>query len=367
MYLHVPFCIRKCPYCAFYSVPMSNRELVGVYLDAVELEASKWSNWRTCKRPIRTLYIGGGTPSLLSVGEWERLKNILERNFNLDFLEEATVEANPGSLNEDLLTFWKEWRITRVSIGCQSFDKQDLLILGRPHGALEGMKSLELALVKGFHVSCDLLFGLPGQTIRRWHANLETALRLGVHHVSCYQLTLEEGTQWGKSPPQSIPSGYPFYRWAQYYLEKKGLYQYEIASFALRGFECSHNLGYWYRRDCIGIGPGAWGFIRGRRYKNVSSLKDYVSRLKEGRSIKEWSERLIGLHGALEAAMLGLRTRWGIDEIDLIEEFGKEKAQEVLLRLEDVPEHLLKKKPHKLVLTRRGMRVGNAIWEKLVS
>jgi len=366
LYLHVPFCVRKCPYCAFYSVPIENRDVVREYLDALEVEALKWSKSRLCQYPIRTLYIGGGTPSILSVHEWERLKDILDQNFNLALLEEATVEANPASINKELLNFWKGWRITRISIGCQSFDKGDLTILARPHSEVDATRAIELALERDFYVSCDLLFGLPGQTLRKWHKNLQTAVKSGVHHISCYELTLEEGTPWGDVPPKNIPQGYPFYRWAQYYLEKKGFEQYEIASFARSGLECKHNLGYWYRRNCIGIGPGAWGFVSGRRYKNVSSLKMYVSRLKEGRSVKQWSERLSDLSAALEVTMLGLRTRWGIDVMELEEMFGEKNAKEVFSRLENIPKHLIKRMPRKLTLTRQGMRVGNAIWQELI-
>jgi len=171
----------------------------------------------------QTLYIGGGTPTVLSAKQWEKLILILERYVDfLPFLE-ASVEANPGSLRADHIKLWRSWKITRVSLGAQSLDEGELNWLRRPHNAYEVADSLAALVASGLDVSVDLLFGLPGQTIQSWHRAIKDCLRFGIRHLSIYELTLEENTPWGENPPKGLTAGYPLYRFAQWYLPKKDL------------------------------------------------------------------------------------------------------------------------------------------------
>lgn len=364
LYVHIPFCRSKCPYCAFYSFPPAVGDIPS-FLQALEKEIALLGREGDLPR-IRTAYIGGGTPSLLSVPDWRRLIRILERAFTFIPGAEVTVEANPASLTGGHLSLWKDWRVTRVSLGVQSLQDKDLLAAGRAHDRRLALDSMTRISGTDLSLSVDLLFGLPGQHFRGWGETLREILSEGVDHVSIYQLTLEEGTPWGERPPNDLAEGYPFYRWAQYYLEKKGLLQYEIASFARPGRWCRHNVSYWRGGEFIGLGPSAWGYRKYQRTRNIPDLPEYCSMVARGKSPVCYSERLEGDRLASESAILALRTRWGIRLQDLRRDWGDDLPERMAAALKELPRDLFRRSPGRIALSRRGMRVGNSIWERLV-
>jgi oxygen-independent coproporphyrinogen-3 oxidase len=303
---------------------------------------------------------------VLSLEQWHRLAILLERNFDLSHLEELTIEANPESLSASHLEFWKNWRATRISLGVQSLHDRELLQLGRLHDSKQALEALDASLESGLLTSCDVIFGIPEQDLRSWHETIHFLARKNVPHISAYQLSIEPGSRWADDPPDATSYGYPLYRWAQFYLCRKGYTQYEVSSFCRNSSWCLHNLGYWYERDCIGLGPSAWGLVKGRRYRNVASLETYCRRLQAGCNVKEWSERLSGDDAASEAAVLALRTAWGLDLSHFAKQFGDKNATRLRRRLSEMPDRYLSLQDGRAALTREGLRVGNALWERLL-
>jgi len=363
LYLHVPFCAVKCGYCSFYSRPFG------------EVPASVWLNGVSCETrhlsitwgeniPLRTIYIGGGTPSALPVSIWKDLLDILKNAFDFSSLEEFTVEANPCSLTNKHLLCWRDSRVTRVSLGIQSLNDNELEWLGRVHNAKTALRSIEKTLSCGFDVSADLMFGLTPQTLASWRNSLRSTIAAGLKHISIYQLTLEPGVPLAYAS-ESLPDGYPFYRFAQWYLNRKGLPQYEIASFAPPDKECRHNLTYWRQGNVLAIGPSAWGYIDGQRFRNARTLEEYSALVEKGLPIVE-AERLKGQAQGIEAAILALRTRHGLGLLSFAAQFGEDLAEKISDMLKGMPPHLLSFKNENVSLTPAGMRVGNAIWSELL-
>lgn len=314
----------------------------------------------------RTVYIGGGTPSMLSVSQWKRLFGSLESRLDLSKTEEFTVEANPESLTPESLALWRERSVSRISIGVQSLDDGELKWLGRIHDANMAIKALVMSLDTGFDVSADLMFGLRGQTVRKWHKNLSSLAKLGLEHLSLYQLSLEENSRWGKAPPEGIADGYGHYRWAQWYLPRRGFRQYEIASFAKGNKQSRHNMAYWKREPVLGVGPGAWGFLGGLRYGNVRDLSSYLRALESRSWAARYIERISGLAEASEAAILALRTSSGVDLVSFRADFGDAAARRLITEIQGFPPYCVESKGTVIRLSPKGMRVANSLWERLL-
>ncbi|MBP8673060.1 MAG: coproporphyrinogen III oxidase family protein [Synergistales bacterium] len=357
--------MRKCPYCPFYSFRASEEEMA-LYLDALRAEFALWKDLCGRLPIVNTLYLGGGTPTVLPPHLWERLIGLLDGA--LDFVPclEVTVEANPDSLSPDHLRIFKEWRINRLSVGVQSFDDHELSWLARSYDRHQAIEAVERSVSAGFAVSVDLLFGLYGQTLRKWHKSVALTLALGVSHLSTYQLTLEPGTPWGSSQPEGLPNGYPFYRWAQWYLEKKGFMQYEIASFSLPGKWCHHNLAYWHGGNVLGLGAGAWSYLEGLRFGNVNSYSRYMESIAERALPVAFWERLDGEKRAREAAVLALRTRWGISIESFIRKYGLSYTKKILDSMDNFPEECLVVGRGRIALSKKGRRVANALWADII-
>ena len=365
LYVHIPFCSAKCPYCAFYSRRPEAGDF-SRFLVSLGMEIAMFSRSWGKMPEVRTAFIGGGTPTILDPDHWAMFVSLLESSFSFLPGAEITVEANPGSISPEHLDIWKEWRISRVSLGVQSLNDQELRVLVRPHNSRQSLEAMSSVRDAGFSLSADLLFGLPLQDLRTWHSNLEGVLNAGVEHISIYQLSLEPGTPWGFAPPEKLAEGYPLYRWAQYFLGKKGLRQYEIASFARPGRWCRHNVAYWRQKNVIGLGPSAWGYLEGTRTRNTADLDDYVSCLERGESPVRFTEKLEGRELASESAILALRTRWGVRFQKYRRRFGDEALAELMEKLDELPAHLVRRNPASAALSREGMRVGNAVWERFL-
>lgn len=364
LYIHVPFCERKCNYCAFESaVPREGeREL---WLSMLEREFSL--RLSSAERPrLATCYVGGGTPTTLTGPQWLVLTELIERYFDFDQKAEVTVEANPNSLRAEHLLTWRDWRVTRVSIGVQSFDDAELSLMGRLHSPRQAHGAISAALASGFSVSADFIFGLPYQSFANWGRTLREAARCGLDHISLYQLSLEEGTPWGSLDEKILGDGYAAYRWAQWYLPRKGYAQYEVANFAKPGRESRHNINYWREGEYFGAGPGAAGYLSGLRYKNFGELRRYAAELTKGRLPVEEEERLPLEKSAREAAVLGLRMTSGIDRTAFTERYGEKALDSLTASLRKFPRDLYEDDGRGIRLTRKGLRVANLIWSEII-
>ncbi len=316
LYIHVPFCRSKCLYCDFYSV--ASRAAVPAWLQAVQKEALLY---RERFHDFDSLYIGGGSPSILDERELAELLGCVHKHFTFRSESEMTMEANPDSLSRDKLQTAADLGINRISLGVQSLDDMDLEYLGRTHSSKQALQSLDMVRSSGFAgVSADLIYGLETQSMQGWRKTLEQLLEFRPEHISCYQLTLERGTPlWkmkaaGRARAVSERLESAFFIWTSRYLEKQGYQHYEISNFA-RGPEnmCRHNLKYWSHIPYLGLGPSAHSLHAGSRWWNVRSIEKYCGRLAQAKAPVEASEVLSDEQFDLETLDLGLRTSAGVD------------------------------------------------------
>lgn len=364
VYIHVPFCEAKCPYCAFPSaVRRAGDE--ALYLRAIAEETASRGGAAGSPARVRTLYIGGGTPTVLSADVWRVLIGTIEGAFSFSEDAEVTVEANPGSLSAAHLRLWRDWRVTRVSVGAQSFDDAELALLGRVHSRAQAFDAAAACRAAGFSVSLDLMFGLPGQPLRGWARSLDDACSLRPHHISIYQLSVEPGTPF-EGRNFTLTDGYAPYRYAQWLLPRRGYEQYEVASFALPGHESRHNMNYWADGAYLGLGPGAWSCAGGARRRNEPNLARYADLVGRGESAAVYEERLEDGAAARQAAVLALRTRNGITWRDFARRYGEAATVSIGEKLAQFPADLVRRGELGASLTPKGLRVANRIWEELI-
>lgn len=315
LYVHVPFCKTKCPYCDFYSVTSTDR--VRYFLETLDVEARLY---REHFPAFDTLFLGGGTPSWLSEAHLAELIKTLRRHFAFAPESEITIEANPDDITAEKLRLFRNLGINRLSLGVQTFDELELGFLGRRHTAKQTEEALPLIRAAGFrNIGMDLIYGLPGQTIAAWRSTLETALRFNPEHLSCYQLTLAAGTPMGKRAAQGdlVPldeeAQREFFLFTARFLQERGYLHYEVANFA-RGEEyiCRHNRKYWTRVPYLGLGPAAHSFDGQRRWWNFASVEQYSASLQAGEVPVAGRETLTPEQVRLETLCLGFRTREGV-------------------------------------------------------
>lgn len=311
LYIHIPFCVRRCVYCNFYS-SIYDKDIASPYIDTLIAQVEKID----CAPS--TIYIGGGTPTILDTGLLERLLKSL-RKFSKPAAE-FTVEANPESLDAGALKLIRDYGVNRISIGTQSLDERKLKKLGRLHTAGRARESITLALKAGFsNISVDLIFGMWGEDIESWDSELDEAARLPVMHVSCYELTYEKETPLFAALmnrsimplDDDVVAG--MYETAIDKLSLGGFKQYEVSNFAKPGFECKHNMNYWDNNPYIGLGASAVSYVDGVRSKFISDVNEYTQRFRDGKSLIESSEKLSPIKKARETAAVKIRTRAGID------------------------------------------------------
>ena len=364
LYVHVPFCRSKCPYCAFYSFRPQGGDYE-LWTRCAVKELQVLSEKLGQHKKLTTIYFGGGTPSLMPKENWKEIFRALEQ-LPRDEACEFTVEANPESVSNEKLLLWQDHGVNRISLGVQSLNDTELKVMARRHNAQQALQALEMCCRNGFRSSADLMFALPAQTFRSWHNSLRTLVHAGVQHISLYQLTLEPDSYWGSHEPEGLPDGYQMYRWAQYYLRQKGLRQYEIASFASEGQESRHNLVYWHRGDVYAVGPGAWGFVDGVRFAKFKELVSWAKKVDEGGDAVEYTENLLGPRAAAEAAVLALRTADGISFDDFAFRYGEQYLSQIVKRLRAMPLRHIIWRDDGVALSACGMRVGNSIWSELI-
>jgi oxygen-independent coproporphyrinogen-3 oxidase len=315
LYIHIPFCLSKCPYCDFYSV--SSLSLLPAFLEVLFQEMELY---RGKIGPCDTVYIGGGTPSLLDPRQLEAILKGVRENFPLLPDTEITLETNPADLDRASLASIRALGINRLSIGCQSFDQACLAFLGRRHSADQAVNAIEAARSAGFaNIGLDLIYGIPGQGMEAWMATVRRALSFAPAHLSCYQLTVEPETPLGISFRQgafSLPDEilqYDFFIKTAEMLEDAGYVHYEVSNFARDMTLASrHNQKYWDHTPYLGLGPSAHSFAANRRWWNYRSVDCYIAALKSGNPPVEASEGLTMEQLQLEALYLGLRTKKGI-------------------------------------------------------
>ena len=322
LYVHIPFCKTKCPYCDFYSI--TDASLVESYLAALDAEARLYRD----RFPVfDSLFLGGGTPSWLGEAQIAELMKNLRRHFTFAPDSEITLEANPDDVTADKLAVWRDLGLNRLSLGVQSFDEAELQFLGRRHTARQTEAAIDLIRAAGFtNLGLDLMYGLPGQTLDAWLKTLEKALSFAPEHLSCYQLTLAPETPMGRrlaagslTPPDEETQR-EFFLLTANFLTDRGYLHYEVANFARQGpqagslchYCCRHNLKYWTRTPYLGLGPGAHSFLAGRRWWNFSSVEEYCASLNAGAAPVAGAETLTPEQIRLETLALGFRTREGV-------------------------------------------------------
>lgn len=326
LYIHVPFCARRCLYCDFFSrTGEKYREpYVRALLRELELRRSYLGG-----EPVETVYFGGGTPSRLQPSDFERIFERIDRVYGLSDCKEITLEANPDDLTDAYLDSLKQFPFNRLSLGVQSFSDADLHFLNRRHTAAQAEEAIRKCAEKGWtNLSIDLMYGLPGQTPAAWEKNLGTAFGLPVVHLSAYHLIYEEGTALyrlkaaGRIVPVSEETSVTLFERLIDRAAEAGFVQYEISNFGREGFFSRHNSSYWTGEKYLGAGPSAHSFDGRSRCRNVASLPAYLEAMERG--VPDAEEETLDLRTRYnEAVLTGLRTCWGIDLERLREEFGE--------------------------------------------
>jgi len=365
IYVHIPFCARICPYCAFYK-DLLDRSQTSRFCEALlrELELNEsrrpTGDRRSLLRPS-TIYFGGGTPTALNIAQLELLLRGFHERLELSQLVEWTIEANPGSVSARKAALLKKFGVNRISLGVQSWDDELLRLLGREHNAQQAEESFRILRDAGFtNINVDLMFGLPGQTVDQWRATLEKTIALEPEHVSTYCLTYEEDTEFflrharGEFRQDSDVDA-EFFEMKIGILEDAGYRHYEISNYARPGFESVHNRAYWLGKDYLGIGPSAVSTLGMQRWQNVCDYRAYINRVLSGESTSTTSENLTHEMKRTERIALGLRTRDGISASEL-KDFAQETDELIGLQL-------LRKSNGNFVLTRRGKSLADSITE----
>jgi oxygen-independent coproporphyrinogen III oxidase len=358
LYVHIPFCARICPYCAFYK-DLLDRSQTQRFCEALlrDLDHRR----ATFAISPKTIYFGGGTPTALSASQLEFLLSGLHERLDLSAVDEWTIEANPGSVSARKAGLLHKLRVNRISLGVQSWDNALLKILGREHNAVQAERSFHILREAGFsNVNVDLMFGLPGQTSDQWRKTLEKTISLRPDHISAYCLTYEEDTEFFLRQSRgefkaNLDADADFFELTMSILEDVGYKQYEISNYARRGFSSIHNRAYWSGKDYLGIGPSAFSTVGMRRWQNVPDYRVYADRVLSGQSATGSIENLTSQMKRAERIALSLRTHEGIPNALVQDRHG---AAEEFIGL-----GLLQQSNGNFVLTRKGKSLADSVVE----
>jgi putative oxygen-independent coproporphyrinogen III oxidase len=370
IYIHVPFCAKRCIYCDFYSgTDMSQKD---AYVLAV-CEELRLRRDYIKGESIDTIYFGGGTPSQLGSEELGRIFSAIEENYDIANCREVTIEANPDDMTKDYVEALSHLSFNRVSMGVQSFHSKDLQFLNRRHGRQQALDAVHYCRKFGIeNISLDLIYGLPNQTMKEWDANLTELIDLDVPHVSAYHLIYEEGTllyrlkDAGKISPVDEVLSESFFSSLIDRLNGAGYEHYEISNFAKPNCYSSHNSSYWKGANYIGVGPSAHSFDSDSRQWNVASLKDYIIGIKSGSPNVE-VECLDDTTQYNEYIITRLRTMWGVKLSEVINSFGQESADFCLKQaLPYISKGLLLYNGDEITLSRQGIFISDSIMSDLL-
>lgn len=366
-YVHIPFCTQICYYCDFSKVFIKNQP-VDSYLEHLLEEFQSYDIQK-----LRTLYIGGGTPTALSASQLEVLLKGLTKNLDLSVLEELTIEANPGDLDADKIAVLKNSAVNRVSLGVQTFDDKMLKKIGRSHLEKDIYENIDRLKLAGFdNISIDLIYALPGQTMEQVKDNVAKAIGLDIPHMSLYSLILENHTVFmnrmrrGKLPLPKEELEAEMFEYIIVELERVGFEHYEISNFSKPGFESRHNLMYWDNAEYYGIGAGASGYVNGVRYKNHGPIRHYLSAVEEGNA-RITEEHLSQKEKMEEEMFLGLRKKSGVSMARFEEKFGRSfdgLYGEIVRDL--VQQGLMQIEGDRVRMTKRGLFLGDTVAERFI-
>ena len=366
-YVHIPFCTQICYYCDFSKVFIKNQP-VDSYLEHLLEEFQSYDIQK-----LRTLYIGGGTPTALSAQQLEVLLNGLTKNLDLSALEELTIEANPGDLDVDKIAVLKNSAVNRVSLGVQTFDDKMLKKIGRSHLEKDIYENIDRLKLAGFdNISIDLIYALPGQTMEQVKENVAKAIELDIPHMSLYSLILENHTVFmnrmrrGKLPLPKEELEAEMFEYIIAELERAGFEHYEISNFSKPSFESRHNLMYWDNAEYYGIGAGASGYVNGVRYKNHGPIRHYLSAVEEGNA-RITEEHLSQKEQMEEEMFLGLRKKSGVSMARFEEKFGRsfEGIYGEIVR-DLVQQGLMQIDGDRVRMTKRGLFLGDTVAERFI-
>lgn len=365
LYIHIPFCQRKCNYCDFLSAP-ATKQVQNAYMETLQKEirekATEYREWS-----VDTVFIGGGTPTSVSYEMLVEMVETVKTEFCLDNGCEITMECNPGTVTLEALKAYRSVGINRLSIGLQSTDDELLKKLGRIHNYEEFLETYRWAREAGFdNINVDIMSALPNQTLEQYEETLQKVVSLGVEHISAYSLIVEEGTpffDWYEQDKLMLPdedTERQMYYKTKEVLEKAGYFRYEISNYAKKGFECLHNVRYWVRKPYLGLGLGASSFVEGERYKNVSDLNEYIT--DNGYRKKEDAELLSEREAMEEFMFLGLRLTKGVSKVQFKKEFGKAISVVYAEVIEELQrQQLIEEDEDRVWLTEYGVDVSNVV------
>ena len=370
IYIHIPFCATKCYYCAFNTYTF-HKEQAKAYLTALRTEMELYASETD---PLQTIFIGGGTPSILSANALAQLFTDIQQHFQITPDAEITVECNPGTVDNEKLTVMKANGVNRLSFGLQAMQDEILKQLGRIHTVTEFLESYHLARENEFeNINIDLIFALPDQTMKAWHHTLNEVVSLEPDHISAYNLVMEETTpfyeawQAGELLLPTEDTEADMFQYTIETLTTHGYTHYEICNFAKPNHYAKHNLVYWNNQPCIGLGAGASGYVNGVRYTNIRGIAPYINTLSKRNKPIADTERLTGNAEKAETLMLALRKREGISLEDYQNRFGEEietAFADILKKWIDL--QLLERTATHLRLTHRGRFLANEVLIELI-
>ncbi|MDR1601225.1 MAG: radical SAM family heme chaperone HemW [Tannerella sp.] len=370
LYIHVPFCTRRCTYCDFFSQTEMNRK--PSYIQAVVNELMQRKEY-VGGESVETIYFGGGTPSLLQTADFEAIFDAIRSHYDVLHDAEVTLEANPDDITPAYLATLRAFPFNRISLGVQSFDDGELRMLNRRHNSRQAIEAIEHCRDKGFvNLSIDLIYGLPGQAEAQWENNLLEAVRLDVPHLSAYHLTIEKGTQIyrqaeaGTISPVDEETSERFFYTLINVLTQAGYLHYEISNFCKPDCFSRHNSAYWVGRKYIGVGPSAHSYDLHSRQWNVASLADYIDGYLHRSPVVE-KETLTEKERYNEYVITRLRTMWGIPLSDLRETFGKEQSDYFIRRAKPyLRRKLLRETAGTVRILPEGWFISDAILRELI-
>lgn len=366
LYIHIPFCVKKCHYCDFLSAPATSKvqkSYMEVLRKEIKEKATEYRQWE-----VDTVFFGGGTPTSVPFEETVQVMELLKEQYRLSEDCEVTIECNPGTATKEALKAYRAAGINRLSIGLQSADDGLLETLGRIHTYEQFLDTFSWAREVGFtNINVDLMSGLPNQTLEQYEDSLQKIVALGAEHISAYSLIVEEGTPFYKMyeedalPLPDEDTERKMYHRTNELLKEAGFYRYEISNYCKPGYECRHNVRYWKRQDYVGFGLGAASCFEDVRYKNTEWLDEYVL---ENKYMEKNDVQALSKEECMEEFMfLGLRMSEGVSKKDFFDKFGvsfESVYQKVADRL--VEQKLLETKGEHIFLTEYGMDVSNRVW-----
>jgi len=368
VYIHIPFCVKKCNYCDFPSYPGAGYD-VGAYLAALGLEMDLYRDaW--LGKEVSTLFIGGGTPSILTEAQLESLFGLIHSRFTLEEDAEVTFEGNPGTLDAGKFGLLREGGVNRLSLGAQSLDDEMLKGLGRIHSSAEALRAFELARAAGFkNINLDLMHGLPGQSEGAWQDTLRRAVKLKPEHLSVYGLIIEAGTPFGQAfeegymelPEEEVRAS--MMQWGSEYLSSNGYTHYEISNYARPGRECRHNIVYWQNETYLGFGAGAASYSGGCRRTNTPDVIGYMAKIQRGMVPVAELEKPDLAQQMAETMFLGLRMLNGVERARFALRFGRELDEIYGTQISFlVGRGLLENSSAAIWLTNRGVPLANEVF-----